>query len=96
MISKLCLFQHGSVASERSVALTLDSSMLTDGDDEMARTYDDVMGPLRAADDDTARAQLAVFGRTYGLGRKVAAPCETHSLTQLRIRRVGFASFPER
>lgn len=59
------------------------------GGDDMARTYDDVMGPLRAADDDIARAQLAVFERAYGLGREVAALRETHSLTQHRFAELG-------
>lgn len=51
----------------------------------MARTYEDVMGPLRAADDDAAKAQLAVFERAYELASQVAALRERRGLTQQEL-----------
>ncbi|HWL41567.1 MAG TPA: helix-turn-helix transcriptional regulator [Ilumatobacter sp.] len=51
----------------------------------MARTYEDVMGPLRAADDEVSKAQRAVFERAYTLASEVAALREKRGFTQQQL-----------
>lgn len=51
----------------------------------MARTYEDVMAPLRAADDEASKAQLAVFERAYELASEVAALRAKRGLTQQQL-----------
>jgi len=51
----------------------------------MARSYEDVMAPLRAADDEVTKAQRAVFERAYTLAAEVAALREKRGLTQQQL-----------
>ena len=51
----------------------------------MARTYDEVMAPLREADDDVSRAQREVFERAYELAGQIAALRDKRGLTQLQL-----------
>lgn len=51
----------------------------------MTRSYDEVMAPLREADDETSKAQLSVFERAYELAGQIASLRAKRGLTQLEL-----------
>ncbi len=55
----------------------------------MARTYDEVLAPLRETDDEASRAQLAVFERAYELAGQIAGLRIKRGLTQHELAAVA-------
>lgn len=62
-----------------------ENDILAAGGLTISRTYDDVMRPLQATDDELTAAQRAVFERAYALAAQIAALREERGLTQLQL-----------